>query len=72
MTEDAEEFDEYDRAMMDAIDGFRRSEGLAVFPRSPAGLVDQETVEHLWAAVERAGKTEEVRALVQDIARVRR
>ncbi len=72
LTAGAEGFDEYDRAMMDAIDDFRRSEGLAVFPRSPAGMVDEETVEHLWAAVERAGKTEEVRALVQDIARVRR
>ena len=69
---DVEEFDEYDRAMMDVIDEFRRYEGLAVFPRSPAGLVDDETVEHLWAAVERAGKTEEVHALVRDIARVRR
>ena len=62
----------YDDAMVTAVDKFRLSRGLAVYPRSPAGLVDEETVENLWLAIDEIGKGEEIRSLVRDIARVRR
>ena len=62
----------YDDTMVQAVDKFRLSRGLAVYPRSPAGLVDEETVENLWLAIDEIGKGEEIRSLVRDIARVRR
>ena len=47
---------------MAAVDSFRVAEKLGG-PRdgSPSGLVDAETVAHLWAALERAGKATAVR-----------
>jgi hypothetical protein len=56
-----------------AADAFRTSEKLAG-PRlgSPAGLVDRETVERLWAALGRAGKAEGVRRELLDVTAVRR
>ena len=62
----------YDHDMIQAVEQFRASRGLAVFPRSPAGLVDEETVQHLWSVIEETGRSEEIRNLVKDIARVRR
>ncbi|MDQ8165039.1 MAG: DUF1028 domain-containing protein [Gemmatimonadota bacterium] len=57
-----------------AVDAFRTSEKLGT-PQvggSPAGLVDAETVEKLWAALERAGKASDVRRLLLDAVAVRR
>lgn len=56
-----------------AVDAFRASEklgGPAV--GSPSGLVDAETVAHLWAALERAGKAKAVREQLLEITQVRR
>jgi len=56
-----------------AVDAFRASEklgGPAV--GSPSGLVDAETVTHLWAALERAGKARAVRELILESTMVRR
>lgn len=56
-----------------AVDAFREAEGLAG-PRagSPSGLVDAEFVEHLWSALERAGKARAVREALLDVTAVRR
>jgi uncharacterized Ntn-hydrolase superfamily protein len=56
-----------------AVDAFRASEklgGPAV--GSPSGLVDPETVAHLWAALERAGKAKSVREQLLESTMVRR
>ncbi|MDB4877883.1 MAG: hypothetical protein JWM41_4329 [Gemmatimonadetes bacterium] len=56
-----------------AVDAFRASEklgGPAV--GSPSGLVDPETVAHLWSALERAGKARAVREQLLDATAVRR
>lgn len=56
-----------------AVDAFRASEQLATSALgSPAGLVDQELVARLWAALERAGKARAVRELLLDGVSVRR
>ena len=56
-----------------AVDAFRASEGLSTPAlRSPPGLVDRETVERLWAALERSGKAEAVRALFLELTGFRR
>ena len=63
----------YTTEAVQAVDAFRASEklgGPAV--GSPSGLVDQETVAHLWAALERAGKAKSVRAQLLDATAVRR
>jgi uncharacterized Ntn-hydrolase superfamily protein len=57
-----------------AVDAFRTSEGMGT-PRiggSPAGLVDPETVQRLWAALAKAGKDNTVRQLLLDITMIRR
>jgi uncharacterized Ntn-hydrolase superfamily protein len=56
-----------------AVDAFRAAEKLGG-PNvgSPSGLVDAETVAHLWAALERAGKTRQVREAILDATQVRR
>jgi uncharacterized Ntn-hydrolase superfamily protein len=56
-----------------AVDAFRASErlgGPAV--GSPSGLVDAETVTHLWAALEKAGKAADIRQRLLAITQVRR
>lgn len=56
-----------------AVDAFRASEklgGPAV--GSPSGVVDPETVAHLWAALERAGKARSVRQQLLESTMVRR
>src|SRR4051812_12149280 len=56
-----------------AVDAFRAGEklgGPAV--GSPSGLVDAETVAHLWSALERAGKAQTVRQQLLDLTQVRR
>ena len=57
-----------------AVDAFRISEkmGTPAVGGSPAGLVDDETVARLWAALERAGKTKAVRQALLDVTMVRR
>jgi uncharacterized Ntn-hydrolase superfamily protein len=57
-----------------AVDAFRASEkmGTPTVGGSPAGLVDDETVQRLWAALERAGKAGDVRKALLDLVMVRR
>ena len=56
-----------------AVDAFRASEKLGgPSVGSPSGLVDAETVAHLWAALERAGKARAVRELILESTMVRR
>ena len=57
-----------------AVDAFRASEkmGTPANGGSPAGLVDDETVARLWAALERAGKARAVRQQLLDVTMVRR
>lgn len=60
--------------LVTAVDAFRTSEQMGT-PRvggSPAGLVDGETVERLWAALAKAGKATAVRQQLLDITMVRR
>ena len=56
-----------------AVDAFRASENMGT-PRngSPPGLVDDETVSHLWAALAKAGKTDEVRKALLNSVQIRR
>ncbi len=56
-----------------AVDAFRKADGLST-PAigSPPGLVDQDTVRRLWAALERAGKAAEVRRELKEVTAVRR
>lgn len=56
-----------------AVDAFRAAERLAgPSVGSPSGLVDQETVGRLWAALERVGKANAVRERLLDLTAVRR
>ena len=56
-----------------AVNTFRASEGLAgPDVGAPAGLVDEETVVRLWAALERVGKAGSVREQLLDLTAVRR
>ncbi|HEX9728641.1 MAG TPA: DUF1028 domain-containing protein [Gemmatimonadales bacterium] len=51
-----------DDALVAAIDAFRTAEGLSTAVLgSPSGLVDAQTVDRLWAALERVGKAGDVR-----------
>jgi uncharacterized Ntn-hydrolase superfamily protein len=54
-----------------AVNAFRASEKLGG-GGSPPGLVDPETVQRLWAALERAGKARAVREQLLDATAVRR
>jgi uncharacterized Ntn-hydrolase superfamily protein len=54
-----------------AVDAFRAAEKLGG-PGSPAGLVDEETVARLWAALEKVGKARAVREQLLDVTAVRR
>jgi uncharacterized Ntn-hydrolase superfamily protein/outer membrane protein OmpA-like peptidoglycan-associated protein len=66
-------WDVYDADAVEAVDRFRADRGLSTPERgSPAGLVDGETVEHLWAALDSAGLTPEVRRRIRDLTRIRR
>lgn len=55
-----------------AVDAFRVDAGLAGPQSSPSGLVDAETVERLWQALERAGKAKTVRESLMEITAIRR
>lgn len=63
----------YDQALIDAVDAFRRAQGLSTADvGSPPGLVDAQTVARLWSALERAGKAREVRERLKEWTDVRR
>lgn len=63
----------YDNETIAAVDAFRASDKLGgPGVGSPSGLVDPETVSHLWAALERAGKAQAVRQQLLEITQVRR
>ena len=56
-----------------AVDAFRAAEKLSVPALgSPPGLVDDDTVARLWAALEKAGKAEVVRRALLETTAVRR
>jgi uncharacterized Ntn-hydrolase superfamily protein len=56
-----------------AVDAFRASEGLAgPNSGSPSGLVDHETVQRLWQALERIGQAARVREALLEGTAVRR
>ena len=64
----------YSAQVIAAVDAFRTSErmGTPQVGGSPAGLVDDETVERLWSALKRAGKDVEVRRALLEVVQVRR
>jgi uncharacterized Ntn-hydrolase superfamily protein len=63
----------YTQEAVNAVDAFRQAEGL---PTGCAwltpGLVDEQTLARLWAALEKAGKAEEVRRRLRELTSVRR
>lgn len=64
----------YTSDVVAAVDAFRASEkmGTPSVGGSPAGLVDAETVERLWAALTKAGKATTVRQQLLDNTMIRR
>ena len=63
----------YSEDLVDAVDEFRRAQGLSTSASgSPRGLVDVQTVDVLWQALERAGKVADVRATIGEATLVRR
>ncbi len=63
----------FTQEIVEAVNGFREAEGLST-PSfgSPPGLVDAETVQLLWAALEREGKADAVRERIKELTAVRR
>ena len=59
----------YTADLVDAVDAFREAEGLST---RTAGLVDGHFIEHVWRAIEAAGKTRQVRAAIGEATLVRR
>jgi len=56
-----------------AVDAFRAAEQLSLPALgSPAGLVDDDTVARMWAALEKAGKSDSVRRALLEATAVRR
>ena len=63
----------YSEELIEAVEAFRADEGLSTGRSgSPRGLVDQDTVDRLWRALEQAGLDVEVRRRMRDVTRVRR
>lgn len=63
----------YTSEAITAVDAFRAAEGLAgPALGSPAGLVDGETVDRLWAVLERNGKARAVREQLLELLAIRR
>jgi uncharacterized Ntn-hydrolase superfamily protein len=63
----------FTQEIVDAVDAFREAEGLSTPAYgSPAGLVDGETVDHLWVALEREGKADGLRQRLLELSAVRR
>ncbi len=64
---------QYTGDVIPAVNAFRAAEQLAgPSLGSPSGLVDRETVDRLWAALDRAGKMRAVREELLDLTAVRR
>ena len=63
----------YSQEIVDAVNAFRAEVGLST-PAigTPPGLVDAQTVELLWAALEDDGKARDVRERLREITAVRR
>ena len=63
----------FDEEVVAAVDAFRSDHGLST-PEvgSPAGLVDAELVERLWAELERAGLSDDVRRELLETTAIRR
>ena len=59
----------YTADVVEAVDAFREEIGLST---RTAGLVDSEMVEHLWRALDDAGKAADVQALIRDATLIRR
>lgn len=68
-----DDFLRYTPEAVEAVDRFRADEGLST-PRigTPPGWVDRETVERLWAALERRGQARAVRDRIRDLTTIRR
>jgi uncharacterized Ntn-hydrolase superfamily protein len=63
----------YTAEAVTAVEAFRAAERLSTASSgSPPGLVDAETVERLWAALEREGKAAAIREQLLDLTSVRR
>lgn len=63
----------FTRETVEAVDAFREAEGLSTpAVGSPPGLVDEQTVWRLWAALEREGKADAVRERLMNVTAVRR
>ncbi len=63
----------YTEEAVAAVERFRTERGLSTSDvGSPPGLVDPATVQHLWAALEEAGKADDVRRTLMDVTRIRR
>lgn len=63
----------YDAPTVEAVERFRADRGLSTARNgSPAGLVDAETVRHLWSALEARGLAVEVRARLRELTLIRR
>ncbi len=63
----------FSQEIVEAVNDFREAEGLST-PSfgSPPGLVDAETVQLLWGALEREGKADAVRERIKELTAVRR
>ena len=59
----------YSPDAMDAVDRFRSDQG---WQTSVAGYVDERTINRLWALLDEAGKANEVRTILLELARVSR
>jgi uncharacterized Ntn-hydrolase superfamily protein len=67
------EADLYTPEVVEAVDAFRRAQGLTDGRSgSPPGLVDEATVERLWAALEAEGKADGLRRQIVELTQVRR
>ncbi len=63
----------YTQELVDAVDAFREAEVMSTSALgSPPGLVDAETVERLWAALQKTGKADAVREQIKELTAVRR
>lgn len=66
-------FGDFDTETAEAVDAFRASAGLSTPSEgSPSGLVDADTVDALWAALEAAGLATDVRMQLRTLTRIRR
>ena len=63
----------YTQDLVEAVDAFREAEGLSTpSSGSPPGLVDSQTIDRLWIALETWGKAERVREIIRESTMVRR